>query len=420
MKKLIGLFAIISMTSFARQLTLESAIDLGLRNSKTIRTSELSNINAQLNLNKAVKRALPRVVYNGQYQKAEHSKRIMLDVPEAKSGYSQTIGIYQPIFTGGSIAGGIISAKASKEIASLSYLAEKRDVRLEIIKLYSQAINYEKNIGVLELSLKELNERYRKQQEQLNMRMITKADILKTEYSILELESQITGEKTNLEIAKKDLKLKLKIPKNEELLLVDFQVPNDLVNRVNFDKDLDQALSNSIASKIAEKQVDYAKGEKMASKSEFLPQIEAFATYGNSRETHHYDNNFDDAEWRGGVSVKWNVFEFGSGIDNYRAASNTQEIEELNKELTKDNIKLNVTRNYRELIRLQQLKVSKERAYQAAKENFSIDTERYNAGLISTIDFLMSESQYRDSAVSLNRAILDYYIAFETYRSALI
>ncbi|MGL4997484.1 MAG: TolC family protein, partial [Cetobacterium sp.] len=44
----------------------------------------------------------------------------------------------------------------------------------------------------------------------------------------------------------------------------------------------------------------------------------------------------------------------------------------------------------------------------------------YNAGLISTVDYLLSESQYREAAVAYNSAILNYYVAFEKYRSSLI
>lgn len=120
-----------------------------------------------------------------------------------KSGYSQTIGLYQPLFRGGAITGGILGAEASRNMADIYLLSEKRDVRLDIIALYSSIINFEKDLTVLETSRKELQARYDKQSEQLNLRLVTKADLLKTEYSILDLEAQITGTKTNLEIAKK-------------------------------------------------------------------------------------------------------------------------------------------------------------------------------------------------------------------------
>ncbi|MGL5277761.1 MAG: TolC family protein, partial [Cetobacterium sp.] len=138
MKKLLGLLVLLSTAAFSRELTLESAIDLALVKGKTIKTSELSKENAKLNVRRAFKTALPTVTYNGQYQRAEHELRNVATSNgdrEAKSGYSQTIGLYQPLFRGGAITGGILGAEASKSIADIYLLSEKRDVRLDIISL---------------------------------------------------------------------------------------------------------------------------------------------------------------------------------------------------------------------------------------------------------------------------------------------
>lgn len=428
MKNILKIFLLISSVVFSRELTLESAIDLGLKTGKTIKTSELSKENADLNVKRAFKAALPKVVYNGKYEKAEHTNRTMEDVYNAdgtigigsKHGYSQTIGIYQPLFQGGAIAGGILGAKASQNIANLLYLSEKRDVRLNIIELYSNIIKYEKDLVVLNSIMKELKLRYAKQEEQLKLRLITKADLLKTEYNILELNSQITETKTNIEIGKKNLKLKLMIPSKEELRLKEFDIPEDLISEINLKKDLEQALTNSLSYRIARNKVDYAKAERKIAKSNLLPQVEAFTTYGTGKESKYYQNSVDNAEWRGGISVKWNVFEFGSGLNEYEIAKNSEEIENINKNSVVDDIELTVIKNYRELIRLQELRNSKEKALEVATENYKIDTKRYQMGVISTVDFLSSETQYKQAAVEYNSALLNYYIIFEKYRSSII
>ncbi|MGL5051168.1 MAG: TolC family protein, partial [Fusobacteriaceae bacterium] len=377
MKKLLGLLVLLSTAVFSRELTLESAIDLALENGKTIKSAEFSKENANLNVKRAFKAALPTVTYNGQYQMSEHTKRSMNDMnSDEKTGYTQTLGVSQPLFRGGAITGGIIGAKASKNMANIYVLAEKRDVRLDIISLYSSIINYERDITVLNSSMKELEARQMKQNEQLNLRLITKADLLKTEYSILELESQITGTKTNLEIAKKDLKLKLMIPKGEEVTLKSFLVPQNLTLGIDFENDLESALNNSLSAKLAMNKVDYASAEKIVARSSLLPQVDAFGSYGTAKESHKFDNSFDNAELRGGLSVKWEVFSFGSTMDEYSVAKNNESIENLNKELTSDSIKLSITKNYRELIRLEQLKTSRNKSLEASTENFNIDTER--------------------------------------------
>lgn len=418
MKKLLGMLFLLSTGLLARELTLQEAIDLALVNGKSIKTSELSKENANLNVKSAFKDALPNVVYNGTYQKSEYSRKID-GVENLKTGYQQSIGVYQTLFQGGAVIAGVQGAKAYRNIADYSYLAQKRDVRLETIVVYSNIVRLQKDLTVYESSKKELQARYDKQKAQLEMRLITKADLLKTEYNILDLESSITATKNQIEIEKKKLKVKLLIPPTEDIQVKEFEVPDDLVQNVNFESDLINAMSNSLSAKIADNKVAAANAKRIVSRADLMPKVEAFAKYG-TQEKRNFNDSVDDASWTGGVSVSWKVFEFGKGIDDYDIAKNDQKIEEINQSITTDNIEIQVTNDYLELIRLDKLKISRKKALEAAQENFMMDSERYNAGLISTVDYLISETQVRQAAVDYNAVTIEYLVAFERYRSALI
>ncbi|WP_426710056.1 TolC family protein [Cetobacterium sp. SF1] len=418
MKKLVGILLLFSTAVFARELTLDEAIDMALTNSREIKTSELSRENSELNLKRAFKTALPKVTYNGTYQRSEYERKID-SMDHRKRGFSQDIGIYQPIFQGGSIIAGIQGAKAYENMANLMYLAEKRDIRLETIEIYSNIVRLEKNLAVLESSKKELEERHKKQEMQLNMRLITKADILKTEYTILEVDSNMIGTKNSIEIEKKKLKVKLQIPEKEILTVKPFEIENNLLSKIDFNRDVEDAKNSSISAKIAKDKVTVAQAEKTIARADLLPKVQAFAKY-ETTEKRHYNDTIDDASWVGGVSVDWNVFEFGKGYDSYSISKNKERIEELNNDQTKDDIEIKVTNNYLDLVRLDKLKSSRQKALEAAQENFKMDKERYNAGLISTVDYLLSETQLRQAAVDYNSVTIDYLVAFEKYRSALI
>lgn len=79
-----------------------------------------------------------------------------------------------------------------------------------------------------------------------------------------------------------------------------------------------------------------------------------------------------------------------------------------------------MTSAYLELIRIEKIKLSKYQGMLTATENYSVDKERYDSGLISVVDYLLSESLWRNSQVDYNFALNEYYIAFERYRSLLI
>lgn len=423
MKKILGLLLILSSSVFAREITLDQAIQMALENSKEIKISEKDVEVSKLKVGMAFKDALPSVVYSGSYTRSEYDRKIYRhgweNQVDRKGGYTQTITISQPIFQGGAVLGGIKGAQAYKNISNLLYMGERRDVRLETISNYSNIVKLEKDLEALESSHKELKARYEKQKAQLDLRLITKTDILKTEYSMLEVESQIIGTKNSIEIEKEKLRIKTGLVNDKDIEVVEFTVPENLSRNIDFAKDKEQALTESIGALTAKYYVEAADASKMISRADMLPKVNAFASYGTSERT-KYNPTIDEAEWRGGVQVTWNVFEFGKNYDNYRVASITKEQEELREKISKDDIGVNVTDAYLELIRMEKERSSKERAMEAAIENFKMDQERYDAGLISTVDFLLSETQMREAKVAYNQVVVDYLYAFEKYRSMLI
>ena len=433
MKKTLGLLLLLSSSVFARELTLDQAIQMALDNSKEMQRSQRDVETAKLNVGIAFKNALPSVVYTGSYTRSEYDRKITAEERqnhrsekngsrevEAKGGYTQKITISQPIFQGGAILGGIQYAQAYKSVANLMYLSSQRDVRLETIQIYSNIVKSEKDLEALMSSKEELKATYDKQKAQLDLRLITKADLLKTEYSMLEVDSQIIGAQNQITVQKENLKLKLGLPKTEDLTVVEFDVPMYLSRNIDFQADLNQALTESIDAMVANKYVDMADAQRKVARADMLPQVSAFASYGVDSDRRKYNATMDDAEWRGGVQVTWNVFEFGKNYDTYKTAAIAKEQEELREKISKDTIDINVTDAYLELVRMEKDRDSKGRALEAAMENYKIDKEKYTAGLISTIDFLASETQLREAKVAHNQVVIDYLYAFEKYRSMLI
>lgn len=433
MKKTLGLLLLLSSSVFARELTLDQAIQMALDNSKEMQISQRDVETAKLNVGIAFKNALPSVVYTGSYTRSEYDRKITAEERpnyrlekngsrevEAKGGYTQKITISQPIFQGGAILGGIQYAQAYKSVANLMYLSSQRDVRLETIQIYSNIVKSEKDLEALMSSKEELKATYDKQKAQLDLRLITKADLLKTEYSMLEVDSQIIGAQNQITVQKENLKLKLGLPKTEDLTVVEFDVPMYLSRNIDFQAELNQALTESIDAMVANKYVDMADAQRKVARADMLPQVSAFASYGVDSDRRKYNATMDDAEWRGGVQVTWNVFEFGKNYDTYKTAAIAKEQEELREKISKDTIDINVTDAYLELVRMEKDRDSKGRALEAAMENYKIDKEKYTAGLISTIDFLASETQLREAKVAHNQVVIDYLYAFEKYRSMLI
>ena len=423
MKKLLTVFLLITNIVLARDLTLDQAIDLSLNNSKEMKISEKNLDISKLNVNKAFKNALPSVTYTGAYTVGEHERQILTQSEKnyvsKKRGYTQNLKLTQPLFTGGVVTAGIKGAKAYENIASYTYLQSKIKNRLDTIKIFSDIINAQRNLEALSYSEGILLKRYQKQEEQLKLRLITKPDILQTEYSIEDIRAQMINIKNVIDTNMEKLYIRTGINKSEPLNLVPFNIPNNFSEKINLNSDLKQAIDESLSAKIAEEQVKIASATRMAAVGELLPQVSAFASYGTGERT-SFERSYKDAEWTGGVQVSWKLFSFGSDLDNYRVAKLQEEQEELRENSAKENIEINVRSAYLNLLSLEKQIASQGKALEVAKINFELNQEKYDAGLISTVDYLDFENTYRQARIAYNKALLDYYYAFETYRSLLI
>ena len=423
MKKILTIFLLMTNIVLARDLTLEQAIDLSLNNSKEMKISEKNLDISKLNVSKAFKAALPSVTYTGAYTVGEHERKILTqsekNYANKKRGYTQNIKLTQPLFTGGVVTAGIKGAKAYENIASYSYLQSKIKNRLDTIKIFSDIINAERNLEALKYSEGVLLKRYQKQEEQLKLRLITKPDILQTEYSIEDIRAQMINVKNVVDTNMEKLYIRTGISKSEPLNLVPFDIPNNFSEKINLNSDLKQAINESLSAKLAGEQVKVASATRMAAVGDLLPKVNAFASYGTGERT-TFERSYKDGEWTGGVQVSWKVFSFGSDLDNYRVAKLQEEQEELRETSTKENIEINVRSAYLNVLSLEKQIASQSKALEAAKVNFELNQEKYDAGLISTVDYLDFENTYRRARIAYNKVLLDYYYAFETYRSLLI
>ena len=420
MKKILAVFLLMTNIVLARDLTLDQAIDLSLNNSKEMRISEKIS---KINVSKAFKNALPSVTYTGAYTVGEHERQILTqserNYVSKKRGYTQNLKLTQPLFTGGVVTAGIKGAKAYENIASYSFLQSKIKNRLDTIKIFSDIINAQRNLEALKYSEGVLLKRYQKQEEQLKLRLITKPDILQTEYSIEDIRAQMINIKNVVDTNMEKLYIRTGISKSEPLNLVPFDIPNNFSEKINLDSDLKQAINESLSAKVAEEQVKVASATRMAAVGDLLPQVSAFASYGTGERT-TFERSYRDGEWTGGVQVSWKVFSFGSDLDNYRVAKLQEEQEELRETSTKENIEIDVRSAYLNVLSLEKQIASQAKALEAAKVNFELNQEKYDAGLISTVDYLDFENTYRQARIAYNKVLLDYYYAFETYRSLLI
>ncbi|QDX92738.1 TolC family protein [Brevibacillus laterosporus] len=100
-------------------------------------------------------------------------------------------------------------------------------------------------------------------------------------------------------------------------------------------------------------------------------------------------------------------------------AKNDLETAEMNKEQLKNDILLEVTRNYEHLTSARKSIEALDKAREASKENYRLTQLRYESGLATTLDTMAAEEELEKRENEYESAIHNYHLAFLNYDNSI-
>lgn len=412
MRKIVTLLLIFNaLNAFSDtvSLTLENAVQKAYENDKGIKSSKLELENAKLDKWMAFKSGLPTVTYNAQTS-------VDGDLSKAYLSLNQTI------FDGGKT---IIAIKSSNKYLDLSeYKLEntKNSVELTVINQYITILSNQKQLEIYKNSKKELESSYQKIQRKYELGLVNKTDVLDMNYSLINLDSSIIQVENALEISKLNLKNTLGLNKSDDIQLEEIENLDVEVLSIDFSKDIEQAKETSLTAKTSRVTTELQKASEGTSRATLLPEVSLNVLYGNLE---YVDGNLKEAvkdehiDSATSITISGTLFDWGSNWDSYKQAKNKTKIAVETENTTQDTLEVNIKTAYLELLRLEKQKEAKEKAFESAKENYTYQKQRYEAGLISTTDYLDAENTYRESEIGILTTKLSSYYAYRNYLSLL-
>lgn len=417
MKKYLSFYFLLSLLIFAKEplvLTLDEAIDRAYESSKTVKKAELDLDSGDLQVKQAFKAGLPRLSLESTWLDAE-------DGSENPTGVKNQLVLTQPIFQGFQILEGMKSSKNIKSLSEIQVELSKKELRLSVIESYLSILRLEEQKKVLEGSLSEMDKSLEKLTKMKELGMVTKTDLLDIELEKLNVESSIVKISNGIEIQKLDLKNKIGIASGEDIKLQNNLDIYQMIEKVDYDKDLEIALEVNSQIKMAEINKQLEKSKEVISRAELLPSVNLQGTYGN---TSYYDNfgdslDSEEYDWTVGVNFSWNVFSFGSNIDGIKTAKNSTKKKEYDLESAKENIEIALKSSYLNLIHLQKQVDLNEKAIERSESNYELQKKKYENQMITSIEFLGAENNLRNSKFNLIDVKMSLYYTYHEYLSLL-
>ncbi|MEG0747716.1 MAG: TolC family protein [Cetobacterium sp.] len=411
MKKILLLYFTLVSISSAVELSLEKSIELFRQNNRKLREKQVSIEQKNLIKNSKVKAGLPALRLENNYIDHDNSKNI-------ESSFQNGLYIAQPLFNGGEIYYNAKNAKLQKELEENDYSNLEVQLKLTVIQSYINCLQLQRELEVYETSKIEKKNELKKQNEFFKLNLIDRSELLKIEASLYQTETAILKIQNNIDAQKLNLKTLLGINLNENISLKEINFNSSSINSIDLAKDINNAINNGILTKKLDKNIEISNVNAKSSRSSLLPKVNLEYGY-ESLENSSFSKTNDDWQWRVGVNLKWDIFNFGSGLDNFNQSNLEVEKQEISKIDELEILKKEIHISYLNLITsLETIKTNK-KTLTASQESYSIDKEKFANRLIDAIDFLKTESSLREAQIAYINSQLDSYLYYEQYLSLL-
>ncbi len=412
-------------SSGVKYLSLQDAINMGIKNSHQLKASQARIDEAVGALREAKDNKLPNAAASGSYIRLNNPK-IAIKTKAFGGGGSDTSGggrkipsvnqavygifnVSLPIYAGGRIRYGIESAKYLQEATMLDAQNDKEAVILNTINAYINLYKASVTVNVVRQNLQQSLHRDSVLSRLEENGLLARNDLLKAQLQSSNIELSVLDAESNRKIANVNVNLMLGLPE-QTTIITDSSAFNKNIDLKNLEDYEQLALQNrkdilalSFRKKSATVGID-------AVKAEMYPSIALTGGYIAADIPHLLSvTNAVNV----GVGVKYDLGSLWKTKSKIvQAQARVQEISE-NQDQLNDMVRLNINKDYENFL-LSRKKIDVyERAVAQSTENYRITKNKYDNNLVNTTDLLDANVSLLQSEINLAVGKADVLLAYD-------
>lgn len=444
MKKILTVITILFTEQlYPMDLTLDSAIQLALKNNNTIRAQEAEVASAEGGVVSGFSGFLPKIEGKLTYFLWERGYEIQTTIPansfapgfpstDLTTGfnsesftYDYTLGLTltQPLFTGGKIWNGYRMSLLNKKIQSEKLRQTRNEVILQVTDAFYRVLLAESFLEVAKEAKSLAEEHLRVAKARYRAGEATEYEVLRAEVESANLESQVVKAEKAVHLSRLALKNIIGIKEDEEINIIGELVP------VEFTKSLDECVKEAKIKRPEVIQMKYQKelvekNYKMAIGG-YLPNLALVGNYQSLANKSNPSRLFD--RWEDGWLDSYTVMLVLSvpifdGLYNYgkilEAKSNIRKMREFDMQLDKG-IVLEIEQAYSLLEEARKVLLAGEKNVETAKRAVEIAQVQYKNGLITSVELLSAEVGLTQARTNYLQAKYDYLMAVARLKKAI-
>jgi outer membrane protein TolC len=425
-RKIVVLFCFWGCFIFAsaqesKQLSLQEAINLSIKNSKQLKLSQAKITEAVAATKEASERRLPDVAVNGSYLRVNHP-RVNIKTSGA-GGDSNAINpgninqamfvmanVSLPLFAGFKVKYGIESARFLEKAAQLDADNDRQEVILNAIAAY---VNLYKASAAVLLVDSNLAQSRARDIDFMNLERngtLARNDLLKAQQETSNLELSLLDAQNNLQLAIVNMNLMLGLPEKTQLITDSTSfVPPAAVKTIEEYEQL--AATNRYDLKALDYRQKAAQSGVKIAKGDYYPSLALTGGYVAADIPKFLTiTNAVNA----GIGVKYTLSSLWKTNSKIEQARARQAQLAANMALLDDAIRLSINQAYLNyLSSVKKIEVYN-KAVEQATENYRINKNKYANNLLTLTDLLDADVAQLQARLNVAFAKADLVLAYET------
>ncbi len=424
MKKIIIAFLIgfVLINAQEKTFTLEESLQLGLSNSKQIKISEAQLKSSKAKVNEVGSKLLPRLSFGASYTRLSDVKPFSVNVPFSPTpitiqetilnNYQLKLSLQQPLFTGFRLSSLKDAASYNSKAVEFEHTKAINEEALRIHQAFWNYYKAQRILFLVEENLKSLEKHLSDTKNFMENGLATKNDFLKIEVQYSNVELKKIEAKNAVELSRTAFNKALGLPLETESQ-VNADDPKAISVTTKFDDLLSEAMKSRKEIKSLEFKIKAGEESVDAAQAGWFPNVYLFGDYYYNRPNQRImplEDKFNDT-WDVGVALSWTLWDWGETSAKTTQAKQQLVQAETSFKLIKENIEMEVYKDYLTVIsEFEKVQVSN-KALEQAEENYRITEDKYNEQLATSTDLIDAEVSLLNAQTNLTNALVDLRLA---------
>lgn len=409
-----------------QHLGLQQAVEIGLKNNKSIQISHLKQEMSVTKEKDLKMEKLPDIEFHTSYTQVTNLFQHQNGVFNKATKYDAINGMYDftlsasiPVYMGGKIKNTEKKAAIDTEISALKTHLDERQLKMEIITAFLQIHHLKEQQSLINDKMKEDSVNIKQVKALKANGVVTVNEVLRTSLQLSNHKMSWTELDNDIQIAEHKLKTILSLPENQEMHVNTEDLISDNAAIPYVDELTETALNKNESVEITHKNLSLKELDQKIIKANYLPKITAggeyFLKYPNMMffppEPYAYRLGMV------GVNLTYPIENLYKNKYKMQEGKENIDLAKLQIEENEEKIRHNVYEAYKKFEETDQKVKIAEEAINQAKENYRIVRTKYVNKLSLITELIDADNTYLEAesnliSVKINRQLKYYQLQY--------